>query len=193
VWRDEEAGDVWEQAKALESAGRLRGETIDDLLATARRGQLPQAQAAVHVLGFGRVPSKRLAEVVSALIHLDDADLPVDVRAQAAEALGDQLQMTKRSALQRVAVTHLIRQLGNRAPELRFWSACSLGKLGATRVRTPLRQLLTDESITAGFWTVAQEASDALDRIDGRWTDHGRRGCGEHDLCLQQWSVVTNN
>lgn len=177
MWREEkEAGDVWEQAKALENAGRLRGKTIDDLLATARRGQLPGAQAAVHALGFGRVPSKRLAEVVSALIHLlDDVDLPVDVRAQAAEALGDQLQMTKRSALQRVAVTHLIRQLDDRAPELRFWSAFSLGKLGAKRARKPLRQLLADESIAEGFWTVSKEASDALDRIDGRWTDHDRR------------------
>jgi len=60
--RDEEvAGGVFEQAKALENAGRLRGKTIDDLIATARRGQLPDAQAAAHVLGFGRVPSKRLA------------------------------------------------------------------------------------------------------------------------------------
>jgi len=106
---------------------------------------------------------------------LDDVDLPIDVRAQAAEALGDQLQMTKRSALQRVAVTYLIRQLDDRGPELRFWSAFSLGKLGAKRARKPLRELLTDESIAARFWTVGHEASDALDRIEGRWTDHDCR------------------
>lgn len=130
----------------------------------------------MHVLGFGKVTSKRLTDVVSALIDLlDDVDLPVDVRAQAAEAPGDQLQMTELSALQRVAVIHLVRQLGYRAPELRFWSAFSLGKLGEKRARKPLRQLPTDESIATGFLTVGHEASDALDRIEGRWTDHDCR------------------
>jgi len=80
--------------------------------------------------------------------------------------------MTKRSALQRVAVTDLIRRLDDRAPELHFWSAFSLGKLGAKQARTQLRSFPTGKAIAAGFWTVGHEASDALDRIEGRWTDH---------------------
>ena len=170
MWRDDDdAVAVFEQAKDLEAGGRLRGAVIDDLIATARRGRVPAAPAAVHVLGFGSVPAKRLAGVVAALVDLmEDADLPLDVRARAAEALGDRLQCTKRSSLRRVVVARLVRQLDSRAPELRFWSAFSLGKLEATRSRHQLRRLVADEAVVPGWWAVGQEASDALDRIEGR-------------------------
>jgi hypothetical protein len=163
-------GEVsFDSVKPLADGRRLDSSIVDQLLRTARGGVLPGAQAAVWALGFGTIAPRRLHRVVLELLDIvADADLPVGVRAQAAEAVGDQLAFTKRSSLRRVASTCLIRQLSSPQPELRFWSAFSLGKLRAKQAKHRLRALITDDARLEGFWSVGEEASDALQRIDGR-------------------------
>lgn len=163
-------GDVsFENVKPLADGRRLDGWVVEELLCIARGGLLPGAQAAVWALCFGAIAPRRLSWVVSELLDIvEEAHLPVEVRAQAAEAAGNQLAFTKRSSLRRVASTCLIRQLTAPQPELRFWSAFSLGQLRTKQAKHQLRLLLDDETVIDGYRSVGEEASDALDWIEGR-------------------------
>jgi HEAT repeat protein len=134
-----------------------------------------RSEAAMYVFQMAAVPKRRLHHVVVGLLDIiDDSALSADVRAQAAEAVGDQLAYTKQRSLRKTATARLTARLADRAPEVRFWSAFSLGKLGAKRARPALRALTGDENIVAGWWSVGREAADALDWIEGRHT--GRSG-----------------
>lgn len=55
------------------------------------------------------------------------------------------------------------------APEVRFWAAFAVGGLRYRPALPALKQLArTDTAWFGGWWTVGEEASDAIDRIEGR-------------------------
>ena len=63
----------------------------------------------------------------------------------------------------------LIGLLHDLAPEVRFWVAFALGSLRYRPALPELRRLAsTDTAWFGGWWTVGEEASDAIDRIEGR-------------------------
>jgi HEAT repeat protein len=63
----------------------------------------------------------------------------------------------------------LIGLLHDPAPEVRFWAAFAVGSLRYRPALPALKQLAsTDTAWFGGWWTVGEEASDAIDRIEGR-------------------------
>ena len=167
---DDEALEMWEAAKRLGSGPRLRGSQVDELLARAcdRTNHL-SAETAVYALGFATVTKRRLHHVTVRLLDIvDDSTRPDRIRGQAAEGVGDLLELTKQSTLRRTATLRLTKHLADASPEVRFWAAFSLGKLRARSARTALAGLVGDEATLPGWWSVGKEAADALDMIAGR-------------------------
>jgi HEAT repeat protein len=63
----------------------------------------------------------------------------------------------------------LIGLLDDPSPEVRFWAAFATGSLRYHPALPALKQLArTDTAWFGGWWTVGEEASDAMDRIEGR-------------------------
>jgi hypothetical protein len=63
----------------------------------------------------------------------------------------------------------LIGLLHDPAPEVHFWAAFAAGSLRYRPALPTLEQLArTDTAWFGGWWTVGEEASDAMDRIEGR-------------------------
>ena len=164
-----DAQDAFERAKEL-SLARLGGATINELLAKpySDLGAI-EAEAAMWALSFGTVPRRRLEDVCRSLLDIaENNTLPPDVRAQAAEGVANHLAASKQSRLRRVAVTRLSRLLRDPAVQVRFWSVFALGQLGGRQARAAVRPLLADTALLPGWWTVGEEASDALLQIDGQ-------------------------
>ncbi len=62
----------------------------------------------------------------------------------------------------------MVDDLHDAEPEVRFWSAFSLGQLRARQARTALAVLVDDDTLLPGWWSVGDEAADALMLIAGR-------------------------
>jgi hypothetical protein len=62
----------------------------------------------------------------------------------------------------------LTKHLADPAPEVRFWVAFTLDKLRAKQARVALVRLVADDTMVPRWWSVGDEATDALDRIAGR-------------------------
>ena len=109
---------------------------------------------------------------VSRLLALaSDHSLSCERRGYLAEAVGAQLQCSKRRKLTRQAAYGLIDLLGDPCPQVRFWSAFSLGTIRARVARRALRSASHDSTAVEGWWTVGDEAADALAHIEGTATD----------------------
>jgi hypothetical protein len=109
-----------------------------------------------------------LAQVVGGLLAIvTDDGLPPSQRGFAAEAVGEQLEFARRGRLRSLAISRLIDALGDPEPEVRFWAAFSLGTLRAARARGHLVRLTADPTPVPGWWSVGNEAHDAIRRIDG--------------------------
>lgn len=67
--------------------------------------------------------------------------------------------------MRRHAVLRLMKHLTDPAPEVRVWIAFSLGTLRARRARVALASLVGDDTVLPGWWSVGEEAADALDAI----------------------------
>ena len=81
------------------------------------------------------------------------------LRSHAAEALA--YLGTRR------AVPALIAALDDPSPAVRLWSAFALGELSDRRAVSPLERLAaTDVSPVPGWWTVSEEAREALKRLE---------------------------
>ena len=138
-------------------------------LVASRYSELPP-ETSEHILAmiaFARVPKRDLRSVVGQLLDvLEDTTVAGSVRGSAAEALG-QLLPRKQRALRRVVVARLIPRLRDDAPEVRFWTAFVLGTLRAKAARSELRRLVLDRTLVPGWWSVGDEAVDALSAMSG--------------------------
>ena len=151
---DADAPVRWEATKALIALGDTR--VVPPLIAlTQGTGASDQRTAAVYVLGWLR-DTRALAPLVQVLRNSQEG---AQLRSHAAEALaylGD-----------RRAVPALLAALDDPAPAVRLWSAFALGELGDMRAVAPLERLAaTDVSPVPGWWTVGEEAREALKRLE---------------------------
>lgn len=157
----------FEDAKGLVASGRLSGATIDALIRIPY-GDPTNGEAAVYALGAAKVRRRNARRVVLTLVAiLEDSTLKNEVRAQAPEEIGVHVHHQQR-ALRRLAVNALRRQLRDPSPDVRFWSAFGLALLSEREARHDLRRLQHDQAIVPGWWSLGDEASDALDIIEGR-------------------------
>lgn len=87
-----------------------------------------------------------------------------EIRGQAAEGLDHALGNAPRNlAWARRAETALINALDDPAVEVRWWSCFALSSPRSKRAVPKLRELAAnDRGMLSGWWTVAEEAEDAL-------------------------------
>ena len=111
----------------------------------------------------GDVQRRDRHRVVMVLLSIaEDEKVHGMVRGGAAEAVSVWLPQTLRSSRRRT-IPRLIGLLDDDSPDVRFWSAFSLGQLRAKQARTALRRLLTDDHELDGWWTISKEADAALE------------------------------
>jgi uncharacterized protein (UPF0147 family) len=119
---------------------------------------------------LGEIPEHIRGGAIRALLELmSDITQPSAVRAQAAEAAAAQLEYSETDESLRVAAeTLLVDMLNDPHPEVRFWSAFGLGTLRTAAAVPVLRLLTADTALVPHWWTVGEEAVDAIDLIEGR-------------------------
>ena len=141
-----------------------------ELIGLVREGSGGRAQMAAWALGFGKVPAHLDERALEALLEmLADTSRPGAVRGHAAEAVGNRLDSAGlHDPARGLAELRLTDMLSDPSPEVRFWSAFGLGKLRADGAVAALRPLTVDDTLVIGWWTVGEEAADAIDVIEGR-------------------------
>jgi HEAT repeat protein len=149
-----------------------------ELMAHGRAAE--QREVATYALAFMSevLGEERYAELISAafISRLSDPSEAPAVRGQAAEGLGNLYGCgDRRRRVFRQAQQALLDALDDPAPDVRFWSCFALGVMRARSALPALRRLAGDTVLLPGWWTVGEEASDAIDWIEGRESPE-RRG-----------------
>jgi len=158
-----------EWAKALVAAG-LTDDVVAELLGVVRQDADDRAEMAAWAFAFGDIPTRLRKETLESLLEvLADRTRRAEVRGQVAEAVAEHLELADEAdPLRRAAEAVLMDLLDDENPIVRFWGAFGLGKL-KTRTALPLLHALTsDDSPVPRWWTVGQEAADAVEWIEGR-------------------------
>jgi HEAT repeat protein len=133
-----------------------------------------QRYAAGYALAFTSC-ALRDPRVIDAFVTLvQDQHVPSNVRGVMAEGLGNMFggcfgrpggQASRYDETGQV----LLGLLHDPSPEVRFWAAFAIGSLQYRPALPALKQLArADTAWFGGWWTVGEEASDAMDRIEGR-------------------------
>lgn len=159
----------------LVDAGTRSARLVHRLLALLRSApEARRREAAAWALAFlGPDGERRRTEMVNAFRDaLADPGEDPTVRGQAAEGLAETMQFTPRSGRARMpflrAVFALIGCLEDPSAEVRFWSAFALGRIRAKAALPALRRFAeTEEATLAGWWSVREEAADALASVLG--------------------------
>lgn len=161
--------EIVEWAKALINEPLSEGLTAE-LVELMCRSSPERAAMAAWTLGFGELPEQLRSSTVESLIDvLQDATRPQLVRGHAAEAIGEQLEFSDQSEPARLrAEVVFVDMLDDTSAMVRFWSAFGLGKLRTQSAVPRLRELADDTAVVPGWWTVGEEAADAIDHIEGR-------------------------
>jgi HEAT repeat protein len=108
-------------------------------------------------------------EVISTLTEIasNHAEVP-SLRAQALEGLGNRLSQELSPNLYQQAVHIIIQALDDSEAEIRFWACFAVGAIKIQETLPKLQVLAqTDNEIVAGWWSVAEEAEDAITCING--------------------------
>ncbi len=112
--------------------------------------------------GLGCLTDRRALEPLLAV--LSNQNEVEAVRGQAAEVLAYLGEAS--------AVPALLKALVEPEVEVRFWVVFGLGQLGDARVVPELERLAaTDEAVLPGWWSISQEALDAIEAIKSREAD----------------------
>jgi HEAT repeat protein len=160
--------DSIQWAKAL-IAVPLTDAVVAELLGVMRGGTERAAMAA-WALGVGEVPPHIRSATVRALLEVaaDRRQLNL-VREHAIEGVAEQLQSSDPADRDRHDTdAGLMALLNDPSPAVRFWSAFALGQL-RTAAAVPLLHAVTMDRMTVpGWWSVGEEASDAINIIEGR-------------------------
>ena len=138
-----------------------------------------QRQAAAYGLSFtwsGLADPRHMPAVGDAFVTVvQKQDETPGLRGQAAEGLAylfgpcagarhDRSQLAYRKAGQ-----ELVTALSDPSAEVRFWSAFALGSMRYQAALPALQKIArTDKEMFSNWWTVGQEAADAVDAIKGR-------------------------
>jgi HEAT repeat protein len=179
----EERPELWSEAAVALS--RLESKrAVGPLLRQMACGRaVEQREAAAYALAFmfGVMRDAGYTARMSAAfiaVLTDRAEAPA-VRAQAAEGLGNLHNMDdQRRRVFRQALRALLDALNDPAAEVRFWACFALGGMRARSALPALRHLaVTDATLLPDWWTVGEEAADAIDWIEGRVPpERNRRG-----------------
>ncbi len=113
--------------------------------------------------------SRYLRPVLEAYLDvLNDENEAPAVRAQVCEGLNYIEWGDHRRRLARRVIASLLRALGDPSPEVRFWACFAIGKFGVRRALPALKALAEkDKTLVPGWWTVGEEAADAITTIKG--------------------------
>jgi HEAT repeat protein len=133
-----------------------------------------QRYAAGYALGFTScaLRDSRVTDTFSSVVQ--DRHIPANVRGVVTEGLGNMFGGCfggpgDQESRYEEAGQVLLDLVHDPAPEVRFWAAFAAGSLGYRPALPVLEQLAhTDAAYFGGWWTVGEEASDAIDRIEGR-------------------------
>jgi HEAT repeat protein len=162
----EEPNVTWEAAKAL---GCIRSKRAIKPLISAllQNKDVEKRAASAYVLGILR--DRRATETLLGVLK-NKCEQP-KVRGHAAEALawfGDR---------RKSVIDALMSGLGDTSVEVRFWSVFALGELKIKRAAGELEKLSArDNEVLLGWWSVSEEASNALGRIKSTSNANGRIG-----------------
>ncbi len=138
-----------------------------------------QRQAAAYALSFtwsGLADARYMTSIGEAFVTiLQNQHESPGLRGQVAEGLAylhgpcAAAPRDRRRRAYREAGQNLITALGDPAAEVRFWSAFALGSMRYRAALPILRKLArTDKGRFGNWWTVGDEAADAVDRINGQ-------------------------
>jgi len=90
------------------------------------------------------------------------------VRAQALEGLGNNLSYELAANLYQEAVTVIIEALDDSEAEVRFWACFAVSAIKIEEALPKLEILAqTDNTIVEGWWSVGEEAEDAITLMNG--------------------------
>lgn len=148
--------------------------TVAPLIAVLQQDGYPhQREAAAYALGWLTLVGERAHAACSALVAAlnTSAEAP-PIRAQAAESLayrfGDRFCTDEHVRPDATAALSALRMaLGDASPELRFWAAFALGQLRDAEALPALHALTADPTVVPGWWTVGEEAADAITTTAG--------------------------
>ena len=138
-----------------------------------------QRQAAAYALSFtwsGLADERYMPAVGEALVMvLQNPDETPGLRGQAAEGLAYLFgpcagaRHDRRQRGYRDAGQVLVNVLTDPSAEVRFWSAFALGSMRYRAALPALQKLArTDKEMFSNWWTVGEEAADAVDTIQRR-------------------------
>lgn len=147
----------------------LTVQTANHLVEIVRDRMDSRAEMAAWALGFGELPDEARGGVLDALLDVvTDETHSERLRGQAAEAIAECLEYSADAEARDRASDLLIDLLRDASPTVRFWAAFALGKLRAASALPALRELKADSALAPGWWTVGDEAADAIEAIEGR-------------------------
>ena len=172
------SSDTVDWGKALVAAG-FTDDVVAELLELVRYGTDDRAEVAAWAFAFGEIPEHLRIDTLKSLLDvLPDTGRPHEVRGGVAEAIAEQLEFSDETdPLRRAAEAVLIALLQDDSAIVRFWAAFALGKLKTERALPALEALTDDDAPVPRWWTVGEEAADAIDWIEGR-VPPGRVGTG---------------
>jgi hypothetical protein len=115
----------------------------------------------------------KLARLIKALTKVIETDKSAKVRGQALETLGmSRLASKRRYKLRRRVEKAVIGALSNESPEARFWACYAAGSLKIENALPRLAALAENDTEDWGnWWSVSEEAADAIEWIHGRDTE----------------------
>ncbi|MBW4657652.1 MAG: HEAT repeat domain-containing protein [Drouetiella hepatica Uher 2000/2452] len=100
-------------------------------------------------------------------VAADRVEAP-SVRAQAPEGLGNRLSHELVPNLYQEALTVIIEALDDSDAEIRFWACFAVSEIKIEEALPKLQVLAqTDNTIMEGWWSVGEEAEDAITLING--------------------------
>lgn len=156
--------EVVEAAKELAYL-RLRS-SVNPLVRLFQEGRTPYVREfAGYALAWMQFPDLNPV-FVGCLLNRNESE---NVRGQAAEALAIIRCGSEKSRRYQVSEDALLKSLSDSSPTVRFWCCFALGGLRSKRAIQPLSRLKRfDRALCPDWWYVREEASDAIDWIQGR-------------------------
>ncbi len=142
---------------------------VRPLLDIMRNGsRADHREAAGYALSFLMTADYSPLVLEAYLDVLNDENEAPAVRAQVCEGLNYIEWGDGRRRLARRVIASLLRALGDASPEVRFWACFAIGKYGVRRALPVLKALSEkDNTLVPGWWTVGEEAADAITIING--------------------------
>jgi len=127
-----------------------------------------QRNGAVHALSFlSRCEVNQQVITTLTEIAANNSEA-ASVRAQALEGLGNKLSQEFPHNLYQRAVSIIIQALDAPEAEVRFWACFAVGAIKIREALPKLQVLVQTDSMTvAGWWSVGEEAEDAITLMNG--------------------------